>query len=158
MTQYLIRFCKHLLYCSLFLLLILLFVFYTSTHGEISHFWELIHPSNYWQVALFVIVYAAVYPFIGFVHRNVYLNRPFGEDREALIAAILHANFLIVSETETQIVFRSKSILTRIMRLYEDKITLDFSDNPIVLNGMRRDVYRFARNMEYVVRQRLREE
>lgn len=158
MLQYLVRFCKYVIYCSLLFSLLLIMVFYTSNHGELTYFWELIHPSKYLQVALLVVVYAAVYPFIGYVDRKVYLNQPFQKDREALIHGILHAQFLIVSDSGTVLVFRPKSKFTRLMRLYEDKIVLDYSNNPILLYGMRRDVQRFARNMEYVVRQLARDD
>jgi len=157
MKQYLIRFAKNVVYLGIILMAMLALIFYTSNHGELTHFWQLIHPSNYWQVALFLVAFAAIYPFLGFVQRKVYLNRSFEQDRDAFIEVILQAKYQIVSDHEQTIVFRPKSAITRLMRMYEDKIILDYSDNPIVLQGMRRDVYRFSRSMEYIVRQLLRD-
>ena len=157
MIQYLIRFVKYVIYLGIILLAMLSLIFYTSNHGELTHFWELIHPSNYWQVALFLVAFAAIYPFVGFVQHKVYLNRSFEQDRDTLIEVILQAKYQIVSDLDQKIVFRPKSAITRLMRMYEDKIFLDYSDNPIVLQGMRRDVSRFSRSMEYIVRQLLRE-
>jgi hypothetical protein len=153
MVSYLIRFAKYLIYYTIFITAVLALVFYTSNHGDLQHFWEMIPPSNYWQVALFVVAFAAIYPFIGFVERKVYLNRSFEEDRDTLIEPVLHANYQIIEEHDQKIVFCHKGNFTRLMRLYEDAITIDFSNNPIVIKGMRRDVYRFARSMEYLVRQ-----
>jgi len=159
MLHYFIRFFKYVVYYFIFLLAVLALVFYTTTNrGDLQYFWELIPPYNYWQVAIFLIVFAAVYPFFGFVKRNVYLNRPFQTDRDMLIECILLANYKLCSDDGSKMKFQQKSIFLRIMRLFEDTLTLDYSDNPIVLDGMRRDVYRFARNMEYVVRQLSREE
>ena len=159
MLHYFIRVFKYVVYYTIFLGLLLALVFYTSSdRGELQYFWELIPASNYWQVALFLVVFSAVYPFIGFVKRNVYLNRSFQADKELLIECILRANYQLASDDGATMSFRQKSIFIRIIRLFEDTITLNYSDNPIVLDGMRRDVYRFARNMEYVVRQRSREE
>ena len=157
MIQYLIRFVKYVIYLGIILMAFLALIFYTSNHGELTHFWQLIHPSNYWQVALFLVAFAAIYPFFGFVQRKVHLNRSFDQDRDALIEVILQAKYQIESDLDQKIVFRPKSAITRLMRMYEDRIILDYSDNPIVLQGMRRDVFRFSRSMEYIVRQLLRE-
>ena len=157
MIQYLIRFAKYVIYLCVILVGVLAIIFYTSSHNGLTYFWEMIPPENYWQVALFLFVFAAIYPFLTYVDRKVYLNRPFDQDRDRLIECILHANFIIESDNGVQIAFRHKSAFTRFMRMYEDRITLDYSDNPIVLNGMRRDVYRFARSMEYMVRMESRE-
>ena len=157
MIQYLIRFVKYVIYLGIILLAMLALIFYTSNHGELTYFWQLIHPSNYWQVALFLVAFAAIYPFVGFVKRKVYLNRTFEQDRDTLIEVILQAKYQMESDLDQKIVFRPKSAITRLMRMYEDRMILDYSDNPIVLQGMRRDVYRFSRSMEYIVRQLLRE-
>ena len=151
--RYFIRFFKYVIYLGVILIAILALVFYTSNHGEMTHFWEMIPPSNYWQVALFLIVFAAIYPLFGFVNRKVYLNRPFEHDRDTLIECILHANYRIETDNGKQITFRLKSSFLRFMRMYEDAVILDYSDNPISLDGLRRDVYRFSRSMEYRVRQ-----
>ena len=148
---YIIRVIKYLVYFCVICMLLLALVFYTSDHGELT-FWEMIPFENYRRMALFLVVFAAVYPLIGFIRRKVYLNRSFAKDRDALIEPILYGNYQIQSEQDQKIVFRHKNPFIRFIRLYEDKITIDFSNNPIVIDGLRRDVYRFARSMEYVVR------
>ncbi|MCL2738544.1 MAG: hypothetical protein FWE30_03755 [Bacteroidales bacterium] len=153
MTSYFIRFVKHLVYLGIIMTLMLVLVFYLSKPVGLNHFWELIPASNWWHIALFLTVFAAAYPFINYVDRKVYLNRPFAQDRDMLIDALLQAHYQIESDHGSQIVFRHKSPFTRLIRLYEDRITLDYSDNPIVLHGLRKDVYRFARSMEYAVKQ-----
>ena len=159
MIKYFIRFIKYFIYLCILLCIMLALVFYLSDHqGEYRYFWELIPSSNLWQMGLFLIVFAAVYPFINYVDRKVYLNGSFDSDKGILMDVFLNANYQIESDSNHQLVFRHKSAFTRFMRLYEDKITLDYSDNPIVLNGLRRDVYRFARSMEYVVRQQGRDQ
>jgi len=153
MIRYFIRVVKYFLYFSVLITLMLAIVFYTSDRGELRYFWELIPASNAWQMALFVFAFSAINPFISFVERKVYLNHSFGQDRDALLAPILQANYQMESDNGTQFVFRHKNPFIRFMRMYEEKIILDYSNNPLLLKGMRRDVYRFARNMEYIVRQ-----
>jgi len=158
MFRYIIRIVKYFAYCSLLFCGVVALVFYTSDHGQLLHFWEMIPPDNYGRVALFLLAFAAVYPLIGYVERKVPLNRPFDLDRDALIEPILHAKYTIIRDQNQQITFRHKSAFTRFMRLYEDAITLDYSDDLVILKGLRRDVYRFSRYMEYTVRQLSRDQ
>ena len=152
MIRYLIRFVKYLIYLSVIATLLLALVFSLSDHGELQHFWELIPASNQWPMALFLVAFAAINPFISYVDRKVYLNRSFDRDRELLIDVILKANYQIKSDNENRLIFRHNHQLTRFIRMYEDTIILDYSDNPIVLKGQRRDIDRFARSMEYIIK------
>jgi len=149
---YLIRALKFFLYACVLCLLLFTLVFFTSDHGDLT-FWELTPLENYWKIALFLAVFAGVYPLFRFTTRKVYLNRPFVEDRDMLIEPILHANYKIERIEDQKMTLRSKSPFTRFIQLYDDRITIDFSDNPILLTGLRKDVSRFARSMEYLVRQ-----
>ena len=158
MISHIVRSVKYLVYCFILLSLFLALVFYTSDHGHLNYFWEIIPPDSYWQIALFLIAFAAIYPLFGYANRKVYLNRPFDQDKEALIEPILHANYQIKEDHDQKLVFRHKNAFTRFMRLYEDAITIDHSDNPVIIKGLRRDVYRFSRYMEHTVRQLSREQ
>lgn len=40
----------------------------------------------------------------------------------------------------------------RIFRVFEDKITLDYRDNPLTIEGMRRDIQRIASHLEHYFR------
>jgi hypothetical protein len=42
--------------------------------------------------------------------------------------------------------------MLRLMRMYEDTITVNISDNPIIIEGLRKDVYRIARTIEWHIR------
>jgi len=152
MIRYLIRFVKYIIYLSLLASILLALVFYLSDHGDYRYFWELIPASNQWYMALFLLAFAAINPFISYVDRKVYLNQTFSHDREQLIDVILKANYQIKSDSQNQLVFRHKNPLTRFIRMYEDTIILDYSDNPIVLKGQRRDIDRFARSMEFIIK------
>jgi len=149
---YFFRAFKFFLYACVLCLLLFALVFFTSDHGDLT-FWELTPLENYWKMALFLVVFAGVYPLFRFTTRKVYLNRPFAEDRDMLLEPILHANYKIERTEDQKIILRPKSQLTRFIQLYDDHITIDFSDNPILLIGLRKDVLRFARSMEYLVRQ-----
>ena len=152
--QYCIRALKYLVYFGLLLTLMLVIVFYTSPTRQIANFWDLIPPSNRLFMALFLGGVALIYPMFGFATRKVYLNNSFALDREALIEVLTRAKYKIEKEENNRISFRHTSPAIKLFRMYEDRIVLDYSDNPIQLDGLRRDVYRFARNMEYIIRQK----
>jgi len=154
--QYCIRALKYLIYFGILLTLMLVIVFYTSSQRQVANFWDLIPPSNRWFMALFLGGVALIYPLFGFVTRKIYFNNSFAIDRKALTEVLLRANYAIEKDENNRLSFRHKSQAIRFFRMYEDRITLDYSDNPIQLEGLRRDVYRFARNMEYVIRQQER--
>ena len=40
--------------------------------------------------------------------------------------------------------------MTKAMRMGEDRVTIDFSENPVVMEGQRKDVIRFARWVENI--------
>jgi ribosomal protein S17E len=50
-------------------------------------------------------------------------------------------------------VFKARRVGMRLFRVFEDKITVDYNENPLVVDGMRRDALRIARHMEYYFRQ-----
>ena len=39
----------------------------------------------------------------------------------------------------------------RAFRVYEDKVTIDYSSNPVIISGLRKDVFRFGRGIEYIM-------
>ena len=149
---YFFRAFKFFLYVCVLCLALFALVFFTSDHGDLT-FWEMTPRENHWKLLLFLAVFAGVYPLFRFTTRKVYLNRPFEEDRDMLIEPILHANYIIERTEDKKITLRSKSAFTRFVQLYDDRITIDYSDNPILLIGLRKEVLRFARSMEYLVRQ-----
>jgi len=42
--------------------------------------------------------------------------------------------------------------------MFEDDVTVNFSDNPIILEGQRKDIYRIARTIEWFTRENSKEE
>ena len=103
-------------------------------------------------MAGFLFFFSLIYPIFGYIKKKVYINGPFENDREKIIQVFLNTNFVLVSSSETELVFHHKSPFIRLMRMYEDAIIVNFSENPITLDGQRKDVYRLARSIEYAIR------
>jgi hypothetical protein len=106
--------------------------------------------SIYKMLAMFA-AFASIYPAVGFQKKEIYVSN-FKENKREVIALFLNANYQIKEETDTTIVFSIKNPLIRAFRMCEDEITVDFSGNPVIIDGLRKDVLRFSRGIEYICR------
>ena len=95
---------------------------------------------------------SVIYPFFGYARKKVYLNKSFTEDKTKILDAFERSRFEVESESGNTLSFRHKSFVVRMFRMFEDRIILDYSDNPIAIEGQRKEVYRIARMIEYAVR------
>ncbi len=148
--KYLIRVLKFIVFYSVLVLIMLAIVFYTSEH-TIS-FREFLQPesgNNLRSMIILIVAFSAVYPFIGFGKREVHMNRSFDKDKEVVTGMVSDMGYVLVSDYDNKLVFKSKRILTRIFRVFEDKITIDYSDNPLIISGMRRDIMRVSQHIQY---------
>jgi hypothetical protein len=150
--KYLIRVVKYLVYMAIVFFLIITIFALTSGQKEFNYE-SLFRAGTGTQLLIFYFVISFVYPLVSFIKKRAYLNRPFAEEREKVLKVFENSNYIIVAESANTITFRHKSPVTRMFRMYEDTIVVDFTDNPIVLDGMRKDVFRLARSIEYATRE-----
>ena len=146
--KYLLRVVKYIIFYAILIFLMLVVVYFTSSNQDIT-FWELIRPGQQTNLIILLVAFSVVYPFIGFTKQKIYTNRPFDEDKDAVIRIFTESGFMPASDNHGKLVFKAKRISMRVFRVFEDKITLDYTDNPLVMEGMRRDVQRIARHMEH---------
>ena len=151
-TLYLRRAVKSVLYIAIIFLLVfgLIYVLSETKDPNMSFFDFTIPKHNRLYLLGFILIFGLFYPFITFIKKNVYLSRSFEEDREGILLIFETSGYEKVSEEGTKIYFRPKSKLSRFMRMMEDTVELDYSDNPIVLNGMRKETYRLGKHIEYM--------
>ena len=151
--KYFIRSVKYLFYFSFMCGIILVVTFHLGHPMEGYTLMDmlLVGGSIYKMLAFFVAV-AAVYPALGFQNKPVYVSN-FKEHRKEIVDLFENANYVIDNETATSITFRLRNPFLRLMRLYEDNIVIDFSESPIMMEGLRKDILRFSRGIEYICRQ-----
>ncbi len=123
-----------------------------SSHPEVS-FMDLIRQSDIKSMVIFFVAFGFVYPMIGYVKQKVNVNHFTDEDKQEVIRMFEGVNFVLDHEEGTKLVFRHRNLAARIMRLGEDWIEVDYSDNPVVVSGLRKDAYRLSRMIQYYVRQ-----
>jgi hypothetical protein len=120
-----------------------------SNKTDIS-FVEFVQLSNIRNMIIFFVVFGLVYPFFGYLNQKIYLNRPFEEDKQEIIRLFSETNFVLYKDEDKKLIFRHKNPVTRFMRLYEDEIMIDYSENPILMNGLRRDTFRLTRMVQHI--------
>ena len=142
--KYFIRSVKYLVYFTVMCGIILVLTFHFSTKPEGLTLMDMlmVEGSIYKMLAFFVAV-AAVYPALGFQKK---------EDRKEIVELFENANYVIAEESATSITFKLRNPFLRFMRLCEDYVTIDFSENPATMEGLRKDILRFSRGIEYICR------
>ncbi len=150
--KYFIRSVKYLFYFSFMCGIILVLTFHFSVKPEDLTLMDMLLVDNslYKMLAFFVAV-AAVYPALGFQKKEVYISN-FKENKKQIVELFENANYVIANESATSISFKLRNPFLRILRLCEDYITIDFSGNPVVMEGLRKDILRFSRGIEYICR------
>ncbi len=151
--KYVIRAVKYLVYFTVMCSIILILTFHFSVKPEGLTLMDmlLVDGSLYKMLAFFVAV-AAIYPALGFQNKPLYVSN-IKENRKQIVELFENANYVIASEDATSVSFKLRNPFLRLMRLYEDYVTIDFSDNPVMIEGLRKDVLRFGRGIEYICRE-----
>lgn len=149
--KYLVRSVKYFVYFTVVCSIILVLTFHFSVKPEGLTLIDmlLVDGSIYKMLAFFVAV-AAVYPALGFQKKQMYVSNV-KEHRKEIVQLFENANYVIDSESATSISFKMRNPFMRLLRLYEDKVTIDYTDYPVLIEGLRKDVLRFSRNIEYYI-------
>jgi hypothetical protein len=104
-------------------------------------------------MAGFFILYGISYPLVSFVKKDAMLVKSFSEERINILNIFDSAGYELTSEKNGVLTFRLKSKFTRFMRLLgEDMIEVEYNEGKVSLSGLRRDIYRIARYIEYLNR------
>lgn len=146
-NKYLVRAGKYLVYLTIVFVLIV--AIFSLTSGQGFNYEVLFRPGSGVQIIIFLVLMSLVYPFFGYATRKVYLNRDFESDKEGILGVFTTNRYVIESQGEGYIRFKHTAAFVRVVRMGEDTITLFTSENPIKIEGARKDVLRLARMIEY---------
>lgn len=101
-----------------------------------------------WKIAIFFAVVAAVYPKLGFITRSLYINEDNLMVRQNIKSYLLDRRYELESETDTSMTFRAIGFGGRVLKMYEDRLTLTFTPSGWEMEGLRKDVMRLAAGLE----------
>jgi len=137
MKKYIIRVAKYLVY--FFVLLGTMVLIMESMKPEAFKDFD---PGMVKMYLLIGVAFSVIFPLIGFGKRNIHLNRSFADDR-AQIEKIMDAiGFVKESEEGSILSYRYRKGVKKVFMLYEDRVTIDGSDNPIVVTGPLKEIRR----------------
>lgn len=149
MINYLRRLVKFLAYILFFFVLILgILPLILNGRPMTDSFGELFSEQRFIVIFFLLMAYSLVYPLINFIKIKRHLNGSFTDNRSYFEEAFQMLKYDKVNETGSQMVYRKKSMLNRAMYFWEDQVIVDISDNPVIISGMRKAVYRLNRIIE----------
>jgi hypothetical protein len=148
--KYLIRSLKYLLYFLVifFIIVGLLFLWQYTKNTDIT-FSGLFREGSLPKLVIFFLLVAAIYPALGFVKRKFHLNGDYAKYAGTIENTLKDAGYEIGSKDDEKVVFRHRKAITRLTRMYEDAIVFDLREDPIVVDGLRKDVDRILRAISY---------
>ncbi|MDR0693839.1 MAG: hypothetical protein LBF81_00870 [Prevotellaceae bacterium] len=154
--RYFIRALKSIVYffTVLFLILALLYFITPEQERQVQSFMEFLQRSSLLKMVMFLGVFGLIYPFVGYITQKTSRSRPFSEgDKEAVIKIFANARFVPAKDDGSVLTFRIINPVARVTRIFEDAITVDYAANPLVVEGLRRDVTRLAKAVERYLRE-----
>lgn len=152
-TRYYIRALKSVLLFYAIALLAVAFIYFTAAaqDRQVDNFPEFLQRGlKLGWMSLFLAFFGLVYPFIGYIKHVVPRAHALTPEEKATIIAIFaNARFALRQDDGQTLVFRHKNAFTRLLRVYEDAITVDYSGNRLIVEGLRRDADRLARGIKW---------
>ena len=147
--KYFIRSVKYFFYFAfLTTAIVVALVLIGAVEGSIDAIFEGGY-SALWKIAIFFALVAAVYPKVGFIRRDIPVDREWNEIRDEVIAYMRERRYVPESEEGGKITFRFKDLAGKISKMYEDRLTLTRTPEGYALEGLRKDVLRLATGLEH---------
>ncbi|MDR0660026.1 MAG: hypothetical protein LBG19_04330 [Prevotellaceae bacterium] len=147
-TKYIIRVLKTIVYFMVIILIILGFIALMSENVTNGDYSLLLKDKGFIRILYFIGFIALFYPYLAYASKKIYLRKDFGEERKYVEELLASAKYYITKEEGNKLYFRPKNKFYRLMRMYEDTVTLTYKGNEIEFEGMRKDTTRLARYIE----------
>ncbi|MDR0581993.1 MAG: hypothetical protein LBG31_03415 [Prevotellaceae bacterium] len=154
--RYFIRALKSVLYFFIVALLLLALIYFISPKEarQVQNFAEFLQRNSLLKMAIFLGAFGLIYPLFGYITQKAPRSRPFSDsDKEAVIKIFANARFVPANDDGRVLTFRIINPVARVTRLFEDAITVDYTANPLTVEGQRRDVTRLAKAVERYLRE-----
>lgn len=150
--KYIIRAVKYFFYFSLLLVIILTIL---SLAHVIDGNVETMFRDGYnslWQIALMFAAVSAVYPVFGFVRKDTVIPGEYAEIRDGVIKFMESRGYRLEKEEGENLTFRNRSVINRISRMCEDRITFTRTLGGFSVEGLRKDTIRLIYGLENAFR------
>ena len=147
--KYITRVLKYYVYIVIIMSLVLVVLSLLHlTSGDVSTMFRNGYDSL-WQIALMFLAVAAVYPKFGFNRRSVIIPGEYSEIRDGVVKFMEERGYELETEQEENMTFRTKSVLRRITRMFEDRVTFTRDLGGFLVEGITKDIVRLISGLEY---------
>ena len=146
---YLLRSVKYFIYLAVILTLVLYVLSLAGmTEWDVNVMFSE-GTKSVWKIAGMLAAVSLVYPSVGFQRRKAVLAGSWEERRDEIVSVMADKGYVLVSETPDGAVFRSRNIVLRIFRMFEDKVVVRQVFGGFELEGLRKDIVRLVMHLEY---------
>ena len=157
--RYLVRALKYLVYFAvIFFLMVGIIYLFSSQKAAGLSFFDLFKEGSLPMIALFFVAVSAVYPALSFQKKQLYLNGDFTKYAEMVEEVMKSQGYAAERREDGCVTYLKKGAYARLSRMYEDRITFTTSDNPVLVEGYRKDLLRILSMLNYRIRQESREQ
>lgn len=146
--KYLVRSVKYFFYLLIILTIIL---FALTKLGMVEADIEMMFRNGYdslWQIALMLLVFAALYPKWGYSRKEI---KALGSPEEVVPAVKSYMDdrgYKLASEADGVMKFVLRSPIVRAVKMCEDTITIEKTLAGFEIEGLSRDIFRIASGIE----------
>ena len=146
--KYIIRAIKYFFYFAIVttaIVAVLIFI------GAVENNIDAIFEGGYnalWKMAIFFAAVAAVYPSLAFIKRDITINGGFEAHKDDIIDYMKERQYELETSTENELSFRIKGIAGKLTKMNEDRITITPTLEGAQIEGLRKDIIRFAMGLE----------
>ena len=140
--KYFIRAIKYFLHLFIILALVIAILVVTKV---VSSDISLIFRDGWdslWQIALVMAAFAAIYPKLGYSARKVTLPGEPAETLGTVREVMDRMGYVIEKQEPGSVCFRRRSLMDRIMKQFEDRITVTEVSLGYEIEGINKDVVR----------------
>lgn len=146
--KYLVRAIKYFIYLMIMLTLIIVVLIMTKmVESDISRIFVNGYDSL-WQIALMMAVFAAIYPKMGFTSRIAHLYGSLEEMKPEMLRVMDVLDYKLEKEEDGVVTFIKRSPFSRLMKMYEDRITISTTAAGMEVEGLTKDVVRIISGLE----------
>ena len=101
-----------------------------------------------WQIALVLLIFAAIYPHFGFTSRTAHVFGSPEELRPVVVPVMERLGYVLEGEKDGGWSFRRRSVVSRVLKMLEDRITLTPDGAGLTVEGLTRDLPRIVSALE----------
>ena len=150
--KYVVRAIKYFAYLAIILCV---FIVLLSLFGLIGNSVDEIFKDgaqSLLKIAGILVVFAALYPRLGFGTRNVFIPGSYEQIHGGVIDVMHERGYVLENEEGENLKFRLQSPVTRVFRMLEDRVTFTRTATGFELEGPTKDLVRVANALEYKFR------